>query len=132
MASEIKIFRVGHTEEEPLLVKTSNSQAKKSVKTYPRGILKKTRKASGGKVKVEGVRDPARAPPLRNATLRILTDRGIERRRKKIRTTVRSMPLSKVRETLKTAGLRISNKLPETDARAILEGGMEAGMIVAK
>lgn len=128
--SEIKIFRVGHTVPEPLLVKAGSSQTKKSAKTYPRGILKKTRKASA--VKVEGVRDPARAPPLRNGTLRILTDKGIERRRRKIRTTVRSMPISKVRETLKTAGLRVSNKLPENDARAILEGGMEAGMIVAK
>jgi hypothetical protein len=127
--SEIKIFRVGHETPEPLLVKAPSGAAKKTTKTYPRGILKKTRKAST--VKVEGVRDPARAPPLRNATLRILTEKGIEHRRRKIRKSVRRMTLSKVRDTLKRAGLRVSDKLPEKDARGILEGGMEAGMIVA-
>lgn len=122
--SDIKIFRVGH-DATPA---KSGAAKKKSAKTYPRGILKKTRKAAP----VEGVRDPARAPPLRNATLRILTEKGIDRRRKKIRQTVRAMPMSKVRATLKTAGLRVSDKLPDEHARGILEGGMEAGMIVAK
>jgi len=126
--ADVKIFKVGHTA--PTTPSAKSGGVKKSAKTYPRGILKKTRKATA--VKVDGVRDPARAPPFRNATLRILTDKGIERRRKKIRHTVRAMPLSKVRETLKTAGLRISDKLPESNARAILEGGMEAGMIVVK
>jgi hypothetical protein len=128
--SEIKIFRVGHTEPEPLLVKPPSGGVKKTTKTYPRGILKKTRKASA--IKVEGVRDPARAPPLRNATLRILTEKGIEHRRKKIRKSVRRMTLVKVRDTLKKAGFRVSDKLPENDARGILESGMEAGMIVAR
>ena len=123
--SDIKIFRVGH--EGPSSAPSKSGGAKKSAKTYPRGILKKTRKAP-----VEGVRDPARAPPLRNATLRILTERGIERRRKKIRKSVRSMPMSKVRATLRSAGLRVSDKLPDEHARGILEGGVEAGMIVAK
>lgn len=127
--ADVKIFKVGHTAP-PTPSAPKPGGAKKSAKTYPRGILKKTRKAPA--VKVEGIRDPARAPPFRNATLRILTDKGIERRRKKIRKTVRAMPLSKVRETLKSAGLRVSDKLPEPNARAILEGGMEAGMIVAK
>jgi hypothetical protein len=37
-----------------------------------------------------------------------------------------------VRETLRRSGLPISEKTPPHIAKEILEGGMEAGMIVSK
>jgi hypothetical protein len=99
-------------------------------KTPSRGVLKggKTHKA---KVKIEGVRDPAKAPPTRKATLKILTDKGLERRRNRISKTVRAMPDAKVRQILQTSGMKVSPKTPPALAKAILEGGMEAGMIVS-
>lgn len=96
---------------------------RKSMKTYPRGVLK------GGKI--EPVRDPAKSPPTRKATLKILTEKGAEHRRRKIRKTVRAMPDHKVRQALKAAGLPVSEKTPPAIAKEILEGGMEAGMIVS-
>jgi hypothetical protein len=42
------------------------------------------------------------------------------------------MPDHKVRQTLKASGLPISEKTPPHIAKEILEGGMEAGMIVLK
>jgi len=96
---------------------------KKSMKTYPRGVLK------GGKI--EPVRDPSKAPPARKSTLRILTEKGEENRRKKIRKTIRGMPDHKVRQVLKASGLPVSEKTPPHIAKEILEGGMEAGMIVS-
>lgn len=96
---------------------------RKSMKTYPRGVLK------GGKI--EPVRDPAKSPPTRKATLKILTEKGAEHRRRNIRKTVRAMPDQKVRQVLKAAGLPVSDKTPPAIAKEILEGGMEAGMIVS-
>lgn len=83
------------------------------------------------RAKIEAVRDPAKSPPVRKSTLRILTDKGIERRRKHISKTVRAMPDEKVRHLLETSGLRVSKQTPPKLAKEILEGGMEAGMIVS-
>lgn len=92
------------------------------------GVLK------GGKTaraKIHAVRDPAKSPPSRKSTLKILTEKGAEKRRKHIRKTVRAMPDAKVRHVLKASGLPISEKTPSHIAKEILEGGMEAGMIVS-
>jgi hypothetical protein len=111
--------------------KGGRKPAGKSMRTYPRGVLK------GGKTmknvpRFEGVRDPSRSPPVRKSTLKILTDKGEEKRRKKIRKTVRELPDQKVRTMLRAAGLPVSDKTPAHIAKEILEGGMEAGMIVSK
>ncbi len=108
--------------------KPVQSKAKKSMRTFPRGVLKhgKTSRA-----KIEPVRDPAKSPPSRKATLRILTEKGADKRRKTIKKTVRAMSDSKVRDTLRRSGLPVSDKTPAHIAKEILEGGMEAGMIVA-
>jgi hypothetical protein len=100
---------------------------KKSMKTYPRGVLKR-----GGTIKA--VRDPAKAPPMkqRKGTLRILTEKGASKRRQQIKHTVRNMSDFKVRETLRKAGMPINPATPTPLARDILEGGVEAGMIVVK
>lgn len=94
------------------------------------GVLKGG-KTARAKVKIEGVRDPSRSPPSRHTTLKILTERGAEKRRKRIAKTVRSMPDHKVRNILKASGLPVSDKTPPHIAKEILEGGMEAGMIVS-
>lgn len=134
--AEVKITKVGA--EEPSsgagktmkqhVMKKKHHTRKRSMKTYPEGILK------GGTI--NGVRDPAQAPPLRKGairhTLRIMTEKGIEKRRKHIKKTIRNMPDSKVRETLQKAGMPVKSTTPAHIARDILEGGMEAGMIVVK
>ena len=94
------------------------------------GILKHGRTARS-KPRFEAVRDPAKSPPVRKSTLRILTEKGAKTRLKSIRKTVRSMPDQKVRSVLKAAGIPLGEKTPAPLAREILEGGMEAGMIVA-
>ena len=124
----MKIVKVGSSlAPPPPSNKPTGSKRKKSMKTFPRGVLKRTSRQP-----IVPVRDPARAPPARRGTLRILTERGAEKHRKRIKKTVRTMPDSKVRETLQKAGLSVSAKAPPQVAREILESGMEAGMIVAK
>lgn len=94
------------------------------------GVLKGG-KTARTKSTIEAVRDPAKSPPTRKATLKILTDKGLERRRRRISKTVRSMPDAKVRHILQQAGMPVSQKAPSDVAKAILASGMEAGMIVS-
>jgi hypothetical protein len=123
--SGVKIQKVDHVDPVP------KAGRHKSMKTFPRGVMKGTRKR-GGNEPIVGVRDPAKPPPVRKGTLRILTDKGAKMRRKTIKQTVQGMSDSKVREQLKGSGIAVNPKTPPQLAREILEGGMEAGMIVAK
>lgn len=99
---------------------------KATMKTYPKGVLKKT-------AKIKAVRDPAKAPPfkkgVRKHSVRVLTEKGIESRRKTIRTKIKSMKDDEVRERLRRAKVSHNPKTPPHVLRDILEGGMEAGMI---
>ena len=100
---------------------------KKTMRTYPRGVLKMKGGASG----LKAVADPAKSPPTRKNTLRILTDKGVASRRKTIHERVKKMSDRSIRETLRRSGLPISDKTPHHIVKEILEGGMEAGMIVS-
>lgn len=125
----IKIVKVGDSAPPPPPKKAVVKR--KTMRTYPRGVLKKT----GGVKGMEAVRDPAKPPPLaagRKSTLRILTETGAKKRRETIHKKVKAMPIGAVRETLRRSGLPISDKTPPHIAKEILEGGMEAGMIVSK
>jgi len=97
---------------------------KRTQKTYPKSSLRMTRKA-------EGVRDPARPPPFRKGTLRILTESGRKKRERNIRRTVRSMTDMQARDHLRKAGIKVSSKAPPHLVKEILDGGMTAGMIPA-
>ena len=96
------------------------------MKTFPKGILKKT-------AKVKPVRDPAKAPPLkkgvRKHTVRVLTEKGVESRRKTIRHRIRKLKDEEVRVKLQKAGVSHNPKTPPHVLRDMLEGGVEAGMI---
>lgn len=128
--SAVKITRIGHeVAPTPTPTKASGKTRKASMRTFPRGILRKT-------AKIQGVRDPAKAPPVRKSatkgTLRILTEKGMQKRRTNIKKTIKNMSDVKVRSTLKASNMQVSDKTPTHIAREILEGGMEAGMIVVK
>jgi hypothetical protein len=117
--STLKITKVGKDEPSPTL-------RKKTMKTFPRGVLKKTMKA-----KIEPVRDPAKPPPLKEGTLRILTPSGENNRRKTIKNRVKGMKRAEVRQILSENRINLNPKTPDNLAKEILEGGLEAGLIVA-
>jgi hypothetical protein len=125
--SGVKIQKVGHTEPEARRPVTRH----KSMRTFPRGVMKGTR-TRGGSNEIVPVKDPARPPPVRKGTLRILTKKGADVRRRTIKKTVSDMNDSVVRASLKKSNINLSPKTPAHIAREILEGGMEAGMIVPK
>jgi hypothetical protein len=87
----MKIVKVG--QDEP--PKAPEQKAGKTLKTYPRGVLKKS-------FKLKGVADPAKAPPLkkgmRKHTLRLLTEKGSRKYRKTLKKKIAGMHDSKVKD----------------------------------
>jgi hypothetical protein len=132
---EYKIVKTGGGPQPPPQVaatrKTLPKSVRKTMRTYPRGVLKKGGKIAG----MKAVADPAKPPPMRpgrSSTLRILTESGAKRRRETIHKKVKSMGDAEIRKTLRRSGLNVSDKTPSHIAKEILEGGLEAGMIVSK
>lgn len=131
MSDKVIITKVGGTGPSPPTKGAAKPKVpKKTMRTYPRGVLKKGGAPPKG---LTPVRDPAKPPPVKagRKTLKILTEKGIAKRRETIHKTVKSMPIESVRKTLRQSGLHVSEKTPPHIAKEILEGGMEAGMIVS-
>jgi hypothetical protein len=126
--SSIKIQKVDHVEPEV----RRPVQRRKSMRTYPQGVMKGTRSRSRGGGEFIPVKDPAKAPPDRKGTLRIMTKKGAEMRRKTIKQSVKTLSDGGVRAALKKSNITLGAGTPAHIAREILEGGMEAGMIVVK
>lgn len=110
--------------EDPKL--EGGKKKKKTVKTYPRGILKTS------KIKIKPVSDPAKHPPLKKFmkkhTIRLLTDSGVHHRRKTIKQKIDRMSDSKVKDMVIKAGLSKGSGPPGL-LRQILEGGMMSGFV---
>ena len=134
MDEKVTITKVGSeiSPTKPTLNPTIESKSgggnkkKKSLKTFPRGILKTA------KVKIKPAVDPAKHPPLKKGmtkrTIRLLTDKNINERRKTIKQRVENLKDGRVRE------LVIKHKLskgagPISLLRQILEGGMLSGFV---
>jgi hypothetical protein len=124
--SGIKIQKVDHVEPE---VKPSRH---KSMRTFPRGVMKGTRSRTRGGSDFVPVKDPAKPPPSRRSTLKIVTKKGADQRRKTIKQSVDKLNDAGVRAALKKSNITVNPKTPPHIARELLEGGMESGMIVVK
>jgi hypothetical protein len=107
----------------------STAGARKSLKTYPRGILK----SSKSKFNLKPTSDPAKPPPMKKTnkkhTIRLLTDKGVRNHRKTIKQRVSKMSDEKVKRLVSSAGLLKNATTPVEIMREMLEGGMAAGFI---
>jgi hypothetical protein len=129
----VKVVRVDHTaptdtkkEEEP---KTAGKKPSLLHKKPKFGVLKGG-KTARSKPRFEAVKDPAKAPPSKKSkTLRILTDKGLTLRRRKIVDEAGKTSITQIRQTLRKHGLPIKDSTPEKLARKIYEDAQEAGMI---
>lgn len=130
-----KIVKVGGTEPAPApkpaepkpeVKPILKAGKKKSMKTFPRGVLKKT-------LKVRPVSDPAKPPPFKKSsrkhTIRLFTDKGESRRRKTIKKKVAKMSDAKVDEMVQKHNLLKSSETPSRIKREMLSGAMMAGFI---
>jgi hypothetical protein len=102
---------------------------KKTMKTFPRSILKTAKQ----KLALKPVSDPARPPPLkkmmRKHTIRLMTDKGVRRHRKTLRKQISKLSDEKVKELVTKHGLLKSDKTPVSIMREMLEGGAIAGFV---
>jgi hypothetical protein len=107
-------------------VKKAGMIRKKSMKTFPRGVLKKT-------LKIKPVADPAKPPPFKKSfrkhTIRLFTDKGESKRRKTIKKKVAGMSDRKVDELVQKHNLLKNPETPVRIKREMLSGAMLAGFI---
>jgi len=126
MNKSITIQKMGD-EEPPSPPKTAG---KKTLKTFPKGILKRTAKLS-----LKGVSDPSKAPPLRKEmkkhTLRMLTEKGFKKHRKTMKRRIAKLSDAKVSEIVQKSGLVMNPKTPPGISRQILDNAVSAGFVSA-
>lgn len=125
MSEKMVITKVGGDTPAPKSVDTKPvpvAGKRKTMRTYPRGVLK-----------VKGVKDPAKSPPLKKTskrhTIQILTDVGAKNHRKTIRKKIKKMSNDKVRSIANKHGLLKGSGTPPSLVRDIVEGGAIAGFI---
>lgn len=121
MDAPVKITKLGQ-EDPKVQPKSTGASRKKTLKTFPRGILK-----------IKGVSDPAKSPPIRKTarqhTISILTEKGAKRHRKTIHKKVKSLSNEKVKQLVEKHGLLKNKNTPVSIQRDMLEGGAIAGFI---
>jgi len=130
---DVKVVKVGSETPSDMPPKQGGKRKPTVQNKKPKfGILKggKTARNKPRFTRFEGVKDPAKAPPSkRSKTLRILTDKGLTLRRRRIADEASKTPITKIRHTLRKHGLPIKESTPEKLARKIYEDAQEAGMI---
>jgi len=124
-SKKIVIQKMG---DDTTLSAVTTGAKRKTVKTFPRGVLKKT-----SKFQLRGVKDPAKSPPLKKGmqkhTLRMLTEKGLRKHRKTLKRRLASLPDSKIKEIVSAKGLVKNPKTPAHISRQILDNAMAAGFV---
>lgn len=136
MNGKVTITKVDQVAEKPKMVEEKKPELKpilkkggKTMKTFPRGVLKTVKQ----KLHLKPVSDPAKSPPLKKAmkkhTIRLMTDKGVRRHRKTLRKQISKMSDEKVKELVSKHGLLKNSNTPVSIMREMLEGGAVAGFI---
>jgi hypothetical protein len=124
----IKLSEVGGSPPVPTVISTPKKGGK-SMKTYPRGVLKTAKQ----KHILKPVSDPAKPPPLKKSmskhTIRLITDKGLRRHKKTLKKKISKMSNEKVRELVTKHGLLKNPNTPPSIMREMLEGGAMAGFV---
>lgn len=132
MSSPIKITLAGADTVKPVAKPTlppKPTGGKKTMKTFPKGILKTAK----NKLHLKGVSDPAKPPSLKKTMkkhiIRLMTDKGVRRHRKTLRKQIAKLSDQKVKELVEKHGLLKNERTPPAVMREMLEGGAIAGFI---
>lgn len=128
----ITIKKIDQLAEKPVVVEekkpVSKPVLKKTMKTFPKGVLK-TMKHS----KIKPVSDPAKPPPLKKTmkkhVIQLMTDKGVRRHRKTLKKQISKMSNEKVKELVTKHGLLKNPNTPPSIMREMLEGGAIAGFV---
>jgi len=113
----------------PSIQKVAGKKGGKSMKTFPRGVLKTAKH----KLHLKPVSDPAKPPPLKKTmkhhTIQLMTDKGVRRHRKTLRKNISKMSDEKVKHLVTKYGLLKNKDTPVSVMREMLEGGAIAGFV---
>ena len=121
--------RLGKTAKAPAPPDAVKYTSKHRTAQPKHGVLKHG-KTARKTPRFEGVKDPAKSPPVKKQSrLRILTEHGAQTRRAKIAKEAKTKSIHEIRKTLKKHNLNIKDNTPEHLARKIYEDAQEAGMI---
>ena len=100
-----------------------HSSRKKSTKTFPKSILKKTSK----KINLKGVQDPS---STKKHSIKILTSKGMKKSLKKTSKQLKILSDDQITKTLQDEGLLKKNtKMPKTLRRKVFRHALHAGFI---
>lgn len=136
MNGKVTVTKIDQVAEKSKMVEEKKPELKpilkkggKSMKTFPRGVLKTAKQ----KLHLKPVSDPARPPPLKKTmkkhTIRLMTDKGIRHHRKTLRKQISKLSDQKVKELVSKHGLLKNPNTPVSIMREMLEGGAIAGFL---
>ena len=136
MNGKITVTKIDTVAEKPPIKEAPKPELKsilkkggKTMKTFPRGVLKTAK----NKIDLKAVSDPAKPPPLkkimRKHTIRLMTDKGVRRHRKTLKKQISKMSDQKVKELVSKHGLLKNENTPVSIMREMLEGGAIAGFV---
>lgn len=133
-AKTITITKVDQTAEKPKVEvksepKIPSKKGGKTMKTFPRGVLKTVK----NKHSIKPVADPAKPPPLKKTmkkhVIQLMTDKGIRHHRKTLKKQISKLSNEKVKELVSKHGLLKNPNTPPSIMREMLEGGAIAGFV---
>jgi hypothetical protein len=99
-------------------------RGRKSTKTYPRGILRKT-------AKIHPTTNPSKAPPTRKRSIKLMTEGGIEKARKTAKAKAARLDISVIRKKLidkKIIGVE-KKDIPAPVLRTLYADSVGAGLL---
>lgn len=139
MNGKVTVTKIDSIAEKPKMIEEKKSEFKpilkkggKTMKTFPRGVLKTAKQ----KIQLKAVADPAKSPPLKKTmkkhTIQLMTDKGIRRHRKTLRHQISKLSDQKVKELVSTHNLLKNPNTPISIMREMLEGGAIAGFVSLK
>ena len=124
MDKKITIVKEGDSPAPP----KSNTAHRKSLKTFPRGVLKKT-----SKLHVKGVADPAKPPPMKQGmkkhTLKMFTSKGLSKHRKTMKQRIKKMKPEDLDKLMAGSNLKLSPNTPKNIKDQIVENAVSAGFL---
>jgi hypothetical protein len=90
----------------------------------------KTQKSVKGILKVKGVSDPARPPPMkRKHTMKIMTDRSVRKNRKTLRRRISKLKDSELTSIIEKSKLNLNPQTPRGIKDKIVENAVSAGFL---
>lgn len=116
-------------EERKPLIAQIMKKGGKTMKTFPKGVLKTLKHKSS----IKAVSDPAKSPPLKKTmkkhVIQLMTDKGVRHHRKTLKKQISKMSNEKVKDLVIKHGLLKNANTPPSIMREMLEGGAIAGFV---